>query len=78
MMVNECDRREPRNLEPQKLILEAKSYFSRKFVPPRITHYIWCDIPKILWKKVSQVAVNHKIRKGFLLRKFRAIQYNIC
>ena len=34
-----CNRQEPRNLEPQKLILEAESYFSRKFAPPKITRY---------------------------------------
>ena len=34
-----CDHQEPRNLEPWKLILEAKSYFSRKFIPPKITCY---------------------------------------
>ena len=34
-----CDRQEPRNLEPRKLILEAESYFSRKFAPPKITRY---------------------------------------
>ena len=34
-----CNRQEPRNLEPRKLILEAESYFSQKFAPPKITHY---------------------------------------
>ena len=34
MGCGECSRQEPRNLEPRKLILEAESYFSRKFAPP--------------------------------------------
>ena len=38
-MANGAWRQEPRNLEPRKLILEAKSYFSRKFAPPKITRY---------------------------------------
>ena len=35
-----CSRQDPRNLEPRKLILEAKSYFSQKFIPLKITHYM--------------------------------------
>ena len=31
--------REPRNLEPRKLILEAESCLSRIFAPPKITRY---------------------------------------
>ena len=34
----ECSR-EPRNLEPRKLILEAESCLSRIFAPPKITRY---------------------------------------
>ena len=34
---SKCACQEPRNLETRKLNLEAKSHFSQKFVPPKIT-----------------------------------------
>ena len=37
-----CNHQEPRNLEPQKLNLEAKPYFSRKFILLKISRYTVC------------------------------------
>ena len=45
MGCGKCIHQEPRNLELRKLILEAKFHFSRKFIPPKITHYTVCAKP---------------------------------
>ena len=42
MMANErgkCNRQEPRNFDLRKLNFEAKSYFSRKLIPSKISCY---------------------------------------
>ena len=45
-------RQEPRNMI--KLILEAESYFSRKFAPPKITHYtVSIDLKRSYLNEIS-------------------------